>query len=489
MSNQLNFLLNQALQYIQLSNFDGAALLLRQIVKNKPNHSEALRLLAFIAAQQGKNEIALVEIKKAIFADKRNGLAYSNQGNIQLNLGMTSEAVASYEMAIKLLPTYAEAYSNLGNALQEQNQIITAIDLYKKAISIDPNNPEFFCNLGNAFWKMELIAEARENYIRAIALAPSHATALHNLSHLDLREFNFADGWSRYESRWFSGDQDRPKAITTSKPLWDGAPRNNRLFIWAEQGIGDQILYLSMLTDLSRYPQAKIVSVNKKLVPVFQRSFPNIKFVDKDVEILDDDYDEQIPMGSLGRYFRPDKNSFEDTGRPYLVPEELGANLPLEGDINCGISWKSGRSKLGGKKSIPLSELSEIFSMQNINFVNLQYGEVSDEIYNLQSRTGLSIQVIEDLDLYDDIDGVLRALDACNLLITTSNTTAHIAGAMGKEALLMLPCGNARFWYWHDIDGISLWYPSIRVFKQEKRGDWSKPIQAIKAYLENRFAV
>jgi ADP-heptose:LPS heptosyltransferase len=112
---------------------------------------------------------------------------------------------------------------------------------------------------------------------------------------------------------------DQPKAISTLKPLWDGAPRSNRLFIWAEQGIGDQILYLSMLADLDRYPQAKIVSMDKKLVPIFQRSFPNIKFVDKDISISNEDYDEQIPISSLGGLFRKNWKSFKNATFPYLL--------------------------------------------------------------------------------------------------------------------------------------------------------------------------
>lgn len=489
MGGQLNFLLNKALQYIQSRNLDAAALVLKQIVKNKPNHSEAFRLLAFIASQQGKNEIASTEIKKAISADKRNGLAYSNQGNIQLNMGMTFEAIASYEMAIKLMPAYAEAYSNLGNAYQELNEISKAIDLYKKAISIDQNNPEFFCNLGNAFWKIDSLKDARESYDRSLELAPNHANSLHNLSHLDLREFNFTQGWNRYESRWFVDGQDTPKSISTSKPLWDGEPRANRLLIWGEQGIGDQILYSSMLNSLDQYPQAKIVSVDKKLVHIFQRSFPNIKILDKDIEIPEEFYDEQIPMASLGKFFRPDIKSFKNARYPYLLVNCTRLRLALEGAVKCGLSWKSGRAKLGVEKSVPLIDLSEVLNLKNINFVNLQYGEVKDEICEINTKLGMTIQTIEDINLYDDVDAALSVLDACNLVVTTSNTTAHLAGALGKETLLMLPCGNSRFWYWHDIDGISLWYPSVRVFKQEQQGDWSKPIQAVKAYLENRVGV
>jgi ADP-heptose:LPS heptosyltransferase len=87
---------------------------------------------------------------------------------------------------------------------------------------------------------------------------------------------------------------------------------------------------------------------------------------------------------------------------------------------------------------------------------------------------------------FNDIDGVLSIISACDLIITTSNSTAHLAGALGKETLLLTPYSVGKFWYWQDIDGVSLWYPSVRVFPQTKQGDWVTPINSMKAYLEKR---
>lgn len=139
-------------------------------------------------------------------------------------------------------------------------------------------------------------------------------------------------------------------------------------------------------------------------------------------------------------------------------------------------------------ESVTLGELRSVLSVKGINFVNVQYGDVQHEIIAIDSEIEKPIQVVEDVDLFNDIDGVLSILNACSVVVTTSNTTAHLAGAIGKETLLLLPCGNSRFWYWHDFDGVSLWYPSVRVFKQEQRGDWSESIEAIKSYLEKKIA-
>ena len=488
MTTQLLFIFSKVIQFIQSGNLAGAELLLNQIIKNAPKNSEALRYLAFIYTKRGDLNRALELIDKSIEADRRNEAAHNNKGSIQQDLGMFSEAINSYQNAIKCNPRYAEAFNNLGNAYQELGESMAAVDYYNKAISIDQANPEFLCNLGNALWKLDRLEDARLSYEKAISLAPGHANSSHNLAHLDLREFNFANGWGRYESRWFTGNGDHPPPIATSKPRWDGLPRSGRLFIWAEQGIGDQILYASMLKELEQYPQTIIVSTDKKLLPIFSHSFPHIQFVDKDQEFSEKFYDEHIPMGSLGAILRPTIESFKASSYPYLIPNRSRSDLGLQSGINCGLSWKSLRAKFGVEKSVALGELRNLLGIKGVNFVNLQYGDVRDEIVAINSEMESFIQVVEDIDLFNDIDGVLDILNACSVVVTTSNTTAHLAGALGKETLLMLPCGNSRFWYWHDIDGVSLWYPSVRVFKQQKRGDWSGSIEAIKSYLEKKFA-
>lgn len=494
MSNQLNFFLGQALSYLQNGNLSSAQLLLRQVLKIKADHADAHRLMGVIYAQKGELTKALESVQKSISANKRNGISYSNKGNIELMMGRVEDAMASFQKAIVLAPNYAEAHSNFGNAYQDAGQIDKAIDSYMNAISLDSNNPEFFCNLGNAYWKLDQLGNARKSFERSIELAPGHANALHNLAHLDLLEFNFSKGWARYEARWLISDHDKPIAIDSTKPRWDGLPKEGRLFIWAEQGIGDQILYSSMFNDLERYPQTKIVSVDKRLIPIFQRSFPSMQFVNKDIGIPDEEYDEHIPMGSLGLFLRSSMDSFRGAKSPYLVPKasqvnNLDLNKLMGGNPQCGLSWRSSRAKLGSNKSIPINLLAPLLSLKGINFVNLQYGDVGNEVSIAKNAFGVNIQIFEDINLFDDIDSLLSILEACNVVVTTSNSTAHLAGALGKETLLFLPRGNSRFWYWHDIDNFSIWYPSIRVFKQEQQGDWAKPIEAAKIYLENRFAI
>ena len=492
MSNQLNFLLNQAAHYIQVNNLSGANLLLKQIIKIKPTHSEALRLTAVILSKQGFHEEALEVINKAILSNKRNGIAFSNKGNILLALERTTEAIEMYQHGINMIPSYAEAYSNLGNALQVTMNYQEAIQYYKQALQIEPHNYEFMANLGNAYLRSGLYEEAATVYETVVYESPSYFKIHFYLALAQLYLKNFQAGWNEYEFRWRSGEVDT-EPLTSSKPIWSGQSFHGTLLIWAEQGLGDQILYASILQEFRNFPQKIIITVNKKLLPIFKRSFSVYEILDKDNLVPESSYDYHIPMGSLGKYFRNSIHSFDHSPRTYLIPNEnlmsfYSPNQNLQKKKVCGISWRSSNKVVGSAKSMNLLDLSKILKLENFTFLNLQYGDTSFDLGEAKSK-GINISNISRVNLYEDLDDVLSLINNCDVVVTTSNSTAHMAGAIGKETILLLPYSIGAIWYWHSIQDVSLWYPSIRIFKQEKQGDWSKPVNDAKAYLEKRFAI
>jgi tetratricopeptide (TPR) repeat protein len=492
-STQLNFLLNQGLRYIHGGNLDGAELILKQIIKVQPSHSEALRLLGVIAIQKNDYQLALHRLDGSLTSNRRNWIAYSNKGNVLLILGDAEGAIKAHKKAIEINPQYAEAYNNLGNALLSIYEFQQAIDNFRLALKFEPNNYDFKINLGNAYFSGNFYDEAINAYMQVLEIDPHNASAHFYLAQIYLLKMQFDFGWDEYEWRWLS-KENSSKLLISSKELWHGQPFEGVLYIWAEQGIGDQILYASLFSELRNLPQKKIISVENKLIPIFERSFTDFKFIEKEATLPECQYDYHVPLSSLGRFFRKSKNDFIGAANNYLIANKEIARSPrgyksLCEKKLCGISWKSSNKSLGAQKSIALMDLSEILKLENVEFVNLQYGDISTEVAHVNKALDIKIDSVQDVDLYEDMDGALGLIDACDIILTTSNSTAHLAGALGKEVLLLLPFSVGRFWYWHDIDGISLWYPSVRVFKQEQQGDWSKPIQAAKAYLENRFGI
>lgn len=492
MSTPLNFILQKAVSYINEQNIESASLMLRQALKLNPNHAEALRLSAIVAAKSGDDIEALELIERALLIERRNGVMHSNKGNILLKLGKVHDAIASYKRAIEYSPKYAEAYGNLGNAYQDLADYENAQRSYGTAISIDPRNPDFYCHLGNAILASGDILSADHSYGRAIQLDPRHADSNYYLALSRLNQLDFDRGWNGNEWRWASNGFNSVRMRTAIKE-WDGTLMKGHLLVWGEQGIGDQILYASMLSNLKYLADAVTVTVDKKLTPIFERSFPNLHILNKNAPISDQDFDFQIPIGSLGQFFRRRAEDFSAMKFPYLLSSDTLTSSYNESElfsdkVTCGISWKSSNRVHGKNKSMQLDALIPILSLsEKVNFINLQYGDSKSEIKLLKEHAGITLHEIPDLDLFNDLNSTLSAIEACDIIITTSNTTAHMAGSLGKEVLLLLPFSAGKFWYWHDVDGVSLWYPSIRVFKQEMPGDWCLPIEAAKAYLEKRF--
>jgi hypothetical protein len=147
--------------------------------------------------------------------------------------------------------------------------------------------------------------------------------------------------------------------------------------------------------------------------------------------------------------------------------------------INCGISWKSTRDTIGSDKSVALKEWLPILQLEGFHFIDLQYGDTFNERNTIQHERQIKITNIDELDKFNDIEGLLALIDACDIVITTSNVTAHLAGSLGKQTFLMVPFAKGRIWYWHNDMHHSIWYPTIKIFSQDKNEIWAPVIKNI----------
>ena len=220
---------------------------------------------------------------------------------------------------------------------------------------------------------------------------------------------------------------------------------------------------------------------------MFQSSFPHINFVDSANKDL---IDSHAPMGDLGQFFI---NNFDDVkarSHPYIKvnqqrTETLKKLLPSDKKI-CGISWVSVNEDLGRNKSMSLEQLKDILLLPNMVFVDLQYGDTSQERQSFYEKYGVKILKIEEVDNFDDIEGLASLIDLCDCVLSVSNTTVHIAGAIGKPTYLMLPKGKGKLWYWSSHKDRCLWYNSIRIIEQKNIDSWDYPIEKLKKIIKER---
>jgi hypothetical protein len=365
------------------------------------------------------------------------------------------EALLHYDEAIRLKPEYAEAWNNRGATL---------------------NN-------------LKRYDEAFSHYDEAIRLKSDYDQAYFNRAILKLNLKIFDGGWEDYEVRIKNKNIinfEFPFNIE-SIPVWDGVSSCKNLLVIHEQGIGDQIFYASTLLQIQSMVEKITVLIDGRLIPIFSRSFPLIKFLDKKNSIDTNAFNAQIAIGSLPGIL---KDSFYKVGKlsqPYLVDNFVLTNKVKNSEIfknkfTCGISWKSSNKKLGIQKSIDLLSLSDILTVPSCEFVNLQYGDTTQEVRDVERVTDVKINKVNDIDVFSDIEGLLSIIQSCDIIITTSNITAHLAGAVGKKTLLLLPYSQGRIWYWHE-ELVSTWYPSIKQYFQDFDHGWEKAIKEIAAEL------
>lgn len=454
-----------------------------QAIRLRPRHAEAHSNRGNALAHLMRHEEALASHDKAIALKPDYAEAHNNRGNVLKELGRFDEALASYDKAIALKPRYAEAYTNRGNCLKEMRRFDEAMASHDMAISLQPDHAEAYNNRGNLLKELDRLDEARESYARAALLKPSHVMARYNKSLLDLQRHDFAEGFDHYRLRWES-DRNDPGPQTAIR-RWDGAPAEGEVLLWAEQGIGDEVFFASMLSliDLDRVRIA--LSADRRLHPVFARSFPQVRLIDRASTraSVKGDFVAQAPIGDLGHILHVDTADIARRRYPYLVADAATttalrqANPVPAGNILCGLSWKSGNPKAGRDRSIALADLAPLLLQPGVTFVNLQYGDVAAEIEAARAQFNADIRCIPEVDVFADIDGLLALIDLCDTVVTIDNLTAHLAGAIGKHASVLVPRGGGRHWYWGG-ESPSLWYPSLALIYQQDIGDWAGPIRS-----------
>jgi len=431
----------------------------------------------------GRPGEALVACQRATDLDPDFAAGWNNLGNALHACGEDEEAVAACETALKLAPEHAEIWGTLGAALHGLGRFEEAVDAHRRAAAIQPGVAHHQFSLGIALQHSGRYAEAIKYLRHALALDPGHAQAQWDLGCALLASARLSEGWEQYEWRWRRSKAEAKRYDFTQ---WDGdLSRPRRLLLWAEQGIGDHILYGSLLTDLAASPLRITLEVDPRLVSLYQRSFPQLAVVpQRDPPADPKDFDCQAPLGSLGRWLRPTIESFP-RHQGYLKPDLKRAEAyraRLKGDMSIclvGIAWKSANQEFGVSKSQSLLDWREVLGVPRARFIDLQYGDTARERERMERETGARIDHLPDLDLHDDLEGLAALCAACDLVITASNVTAHIAGALGRPVWLMAPQDGGRLWYWFAGRTDSPWYPSTRIFEQQVRGTWKETLGAI----------
>ncbi len=476
---------NYAIILKELGKSKEAELLLKKAIELNPNCYVSHLNLGVILNTIGKSEEAEKSTRKSIELNPNFAEAYLSLGNILNDLGKSKEAELSTREAIKLKPNYAKGYYNLGDILIEIGELKEAELSTRKAIKLKPNYAEAHLNLGVILNTIGKLEEAEKSTRKSIELNPNFVKANYNLSTILLQNKKFQEGWRKYEWRWKLDEnkESKNKKFRTIKPEWSPGKRG-RVLLWAEQGVGDEILYTSLIADFLNEVDQLIVQVDERLIPLLKRSFnEQIIYITRNQFLKMEKYDYQIAMGSLPKFLRANQESFERARKAFLKADERKTKIFLKQikekkfDKIVGISWSS-KSNADKKKSISLEEFILGIYTPNICFVNLQYGDIKYEIKSIKKKYDIDIYDVENIDIFNNIDDLAALIDACDQIISIDNVTAVLAGAIGANCNLIL--GFKGHFYWGINDTKSYWLPSLKIFRQTNMHSWNEPLKEIK---------
>lgn len=395
------------------------------------------------------------------------------------DLDRHDEALAAYRRIIERAPASAALYHNRGNTLLALDRFEEAIDSYARALALMPEDTEALVTMGTAFEQLGDYAAAMKCYDEAIKRGPDCAEAHWNRALALLRQGDYLQGWEEFDWRW------QKKGYTTrwrelQATLWDGRPLNGRtILIHAEQAFGDTIQFARYLPLVARRGGKILVECPGPLVTLLETIEGVTLVVPAGMPVPRADF--HLPLMSLPQLFATTLESIPNQ-IPYLFPPKERPQrwkdlIGQESRLKIGLVW-AGRKKPDPHRTCRLSDLAPLAHVPEAIFYSLQIGEGADQAANPPAGMDL-IDLTGEISNFADTAALIAQLD---LVISIDTAVAHLAGALGKRTLLLLPF--AADWRWMLERSDSPWYPDMRLFRQKQPGVWSTVVDEVRRVLK-----
>ncbi len=538
--------------YRSKRDLEGALSAFRESVRLRPDQVEAYLNQALTLADLGQHEEALTAIETAAALAPGDAAVRLRRGAILKSLERTEEAIDVLAQVIAEHPDWSEAHFHLSGCLARSSQRRRGYDAIRRALLLSPTSHEFYgaifgtrppepVELGwiarsgvklaphDARLWSNLTAENHtlgdyalgcENGRRAICMNPSGKIAYANLGTSlfmsgrfeeayavcqyglavtqELGDLNFIaaqtclavgrvkEGWELWEHRSSVDKWSRRKGLP---PRWDGKPYNGYLLVTAEQGIGDEMLFYSIIPELLKTQKDLILEADDRMVPLFIRSFPGIHVVPRRIVESEDgpifDYDEvvslthppaHVPSGTLPATYRNDP-AVDQSAPGYLRVDHMERRYwrayfdKLGGKPKIGICWRSGmRSVQRDTTYTEIEGFIPLLRNEAVTFVNLQYSDVTAELGRLERDHGYRVHDPEGIDQKEELDRLAALMSELDLVITVATSVACMAGALGLPTFKLGPG-----YHFERLDGGDPFFASVRPMLWY-RENWNIPL-------------
>ena len=479
---------NLGLIYSDNRQFTKALKIFFEILSINSMYSEAYRNISKIYNLTEQFNKAIKTSEQAATKFPNMSFPYNSLGISYYKLGDYNKSLDYLKKAVRINNQDFDCYNNLGTTLQRQVKLEEAITTFKKAISLNPYYYQAYNNIGNVLKEKGKIDEALVAYKKAIFIKPTYAEAHHNLSYALLNNGNIKEGLDEYEWRWKVSDLLKKRIFL--QPEWDGKKslKGKRIFLWYEQGLGDIINWSSYLNLISSEVDHCILECQDKLVPLLERSFPNIevKPENRSFDLKRSDFDFHLPMGSIYKHFiqeisqnpKPKNFLIADPDRVSFWKKRLSS---IGKGPYIGISWKSSNmshDRLQNYASI--SEWSDIFKVSDVTFINLQYNDFVNDLIEIEDKFGVKVNNFNDLDHFNDIDNVAALCTALDVVVSIKNTIPFISVGVGTLTKL----ANWKQSNWNNV----LLNPhgtSIEIYEKNTLEKWENLFHSISKTIKN----
>ncbi len=535
-------LARRALQCLEATNYPDAVRFALKATDADADNLVALIVCAVALDRMGELAHALAVYERALAVEPANPDLAALLGDTARRIGEPDLSEKFYRAAVMLAPQNPVYANNLAGALRDNGRYEDAVELLRSHLYVHPEAHDLWNNLGTVLHESGQPDQALTFLEEALRLRPTFARAHHNLAsaladlgewersvtaldtalslapaNADAVEMRHARGFAlfavgRLEEAWqdwrarFDPGVNQPTRFVAPWPRWAGGDiAGKRILVMGEQGLGDEVMFLNAMPDLIDAvgdAGKAVVACEPRLASLVARSFPSadvlphatrktqgvvIRGLAKAVER--DAFDVWTPMGEVAAAFRKQVGDFPV--RPaYLVadPDKTQAwrrrLAALGPGPKVGVMWKSLVMSAKRKRAFaPFIHWREVLATPGCTFVSLQYGDTSAEREIARDQFGVDLQVFDDLDLKDDLEGVAALCAALDLLIAPPNATSNIAAACGAPVWMVQ---HAQAWPMLGTPAMP-WYPGVRVFAGARIGLWEELYAEVAAALRARI--
>ncbi|WP_443751135.1 tetratricopeptide repeat protein [Asticcacaulis solisilvae] len=476
--------------------------------KLMPDNAAIINDLGRLAYRLDLNDLAEKFFLRFIEMSPGHVEAVNNLASVWREGNRLDDAVELLRGAIQLTPDSAQLWNALGTVVNARGDLTNSVIFYTEALRHDPRHVHAHYNLGNAQCNLGQFDEGRDHLMTALPIfadAINIHTCKLSIAFSYLAAGDLVPGWDWYKARDKDGTDENMQYLI-DRPQWQPGDSlaGKRLFLSAEQGLGDEIMFAGILPDLLDEvgPEGHVtIGVEPRLVSLFARSFPQCtvtrhhttRYRTRPVRLFPDmeDWSQVDAWATMGQFLPRYRTQVSDFDQPAFLkadPERVAYWKAQLAELNdqpkVGLLWKSLiKHSRRDRYYSPFSQWQEVLSVPGVQFINLQYGDTTEEMEQA-AALGLDIWTPPDIDLKQDLDDLAALTAALDCVLGPANATSNIAGAVGTEIWIV---SQAHAWNSLGTDRFP-WYPKSRVFFSPSMTDWTEVMGAVKAAVEDRFA-